>query len=389
MTTDFLIIGNGIAGYSAAKTLRAKDKEAKITIVAKEDYVTYYRLKLTEAIANDDDEEDIVVSNDDWYDDNHIRLILGVEVTDYDFEKKQVVFDDENVITYDKLLLAIGSYSFVPPVENRYLRNITTIRTIDDVIHLRKDMADETDVAVIGGGVLGLEAAWSLQKKGKKVTVLQNSDYILPRQLDRASSELMMKTLEENGVRIALNANTKGFKGFNKVEGIILEDGSEIEAGYVVFSAGVRPNIALLKNKGIALDRGICVNTKLETSVPDVYAAGDCAQVGNTVMGLWTASNEQGRIAAMNMLGGDHSYDMPKQFTSLKLGPISVFSSGRVDDTSDVVTVEKENGAFEKNFFVEGVLVGGILYGDTKDMGRVNKAIELKARKEELFPEEG
>lgn len=384
MKTKYLIIGNGIAALSAAKEIRKHDKKGDLIMATQESTPTYYRIKLTEAIASDEDAKKLLVEGIEFYDENNIRLMLDTETVDIDYDKQVATTRDGTQIEYEKLLLATGSKPFVPKFKGAHKLNIYTVRTIENLMNLRTHLPDIADVLVVGGGLLGLEAAHSLQERFKDVHVAEFADHLLSRQLDEEMSIKLEDALQDAGLHIHTGVSLDEVVGFNKVLGARLSDGSELDVDAVLFSVGIRSNIDLAKGK-LATDKGIQVNESLVTENPNVWAAGDCAEVNGITMGLWTASNEMGKIAGANMSGGDEKYDLPKQYTSLKIGDVSLFSAGtpKGDDTWE----EENDGNIEKLIFQDGKTVGGILFGSTKKMGKINKLVQAKTPKDEAIEE--
>lgn len=377
MNAKYLIIGSGIAGLSAAEQIRKNDADGSILIVSKESMPTYYRIKLTEAIASGQGREELAVKKDDFYEKNAIELKLNSEVESVDFEKKVAHLKGGEEIGYEKLLFATGANPFIPPYEGAGKKNIFSVRTIEDLEELNAAKSEIHSILVVGGGLLGLEAAYSLLKCGLEVYVCEFAPTLLVRQLDEASGKLLQEKLEKEGLKIRTGASIKEALGDGKVEGALMTDGSTLDVDAVLFSVGVRSEFSAAK--GLETERGIVVDESLHASAPDVWAAGDCAQVHGMTMGLWTASLEMGKIAGDNMTGKDAKYDRPKLFTNLRIGNVKVFSAGSHDGEMWEKPIDK---GFVKLFFNDGVMIGGILYGNTAKMGVVKRLIDERASKE-------
>lgn len=375
-TTKYLIIGNGIAGLSAAQEIRKNDPEGRIVLVTKEPHHTYYRLKLTELIAKPLTDKELFLLDEATAEEKKLEVWREAAVQSVDLEKKKAVLEDGKEIEYESLLFATGSQPFVPKTPGQDKKNVVSIRTLDDVRTLQDRFADVDTVVVIGGGLLGLEAAWSLKALGKQVHVVELAPYLLPRQLDEPSSAKLMDTLTKEGFTLHTDNGVQEVLGDEDVTGVRLNSGETVACGGVLFNIGVVPDTALAKEAGLEVERGIVVDEHMRTGKPDVYAAGDCIQFGGMAFGLWTASNTQGRVAGANMAGQDKTYEKPKLFTNLKLGSVQLFSSGDVQKSDEVREFQKTPDTFQKFFFREGKPVGGILYGDIRAMGKVNQLID-------------
>lgn len=375
MHYKYLILGNGIAGHAAAKEIRKNDPEGSIALIGNEGYPTYFRIKLTELIRSDIDDS-LYLGKQEEYDRLKIDLFLNTEVAKVDFEKKSLKTCEDEEFTWDKLLITTGASSFVPPIPGVEKKNIMTIRSLDDLKDFKNALEKAEDVTVIGGGLLGLEAAYSIHQTGKKVHIIETFDHLLGRQLNTEEGRKVEEALKKMGMDVHCGKNTSQFLGQDQVSGIELADGSQIKSELVLLSTGVRPNLGLFKNSDLEIDRGIKVDPTMKTNLPDVYAAGDCAQFGNVVLGLWTASMENGKIAGYNLSadGPAKTYETPKNFTELSIGDIKVFSVGQTGD--ELVVYGEDTPEYELRVFVQdGKLVGGILSGNTKEKTKLKNAV--------------
>lgn len=374
---DYLIIGNGIAGLSAAEEIRKNDKESSIMIVSNEKGHTYWRTRLSDLISKDFDDESILVKKDSWYKDKDIEEKLNTLVTKIDTENKKAITSEDEKIAFDKLLIATGSHAFVPPIKNIDSKGVFAIRDASDLVDFKNYVSDKSKLAVIGGGILGLEAAYSASQLGLEITVIESFDYLLGRQLDKDLSKKLEKALNDIGINTLTGKNTEEvLTEDGHVSGIKLSDGSTIEADAIMVQTGVRSNIEIAKNSGIKTDRGILVGEDLRTKDFDfIYAAGDVAQIGDFTIGLWTASLEMGKIAGANMLGGDETYEKPKPFSSLLLGDIKIFSAGMSSGDGIEEIKEEKDGNTYKLFKKDNDYVGGILAGDLKYQMDVKKIV--------------
>lgn len=372
----YIIIGNGIAGHSAALQIRKRDKEGSILIISKEPHYTYYRLKLTEMIANPLEDKDIFLMSEQIAKDEHIDVLLAKGVEEIRTKDKMIRLEDGEEWGYDKLLIATGSVPFIPKTEGQDKENVISLRTLDDLQYMKSHFADAETLVVIGGGLLGLEAAYALQGKGKQVHVVEMAPWLLPRQLDEPTSALLTQRLKDKGLVIHTGTSVAEILGDAKVTGVRLQTGEEIHADGVLFNIGVRPVTDLAKQTGLAVDKGILVDGQMQTNVEDVYAAGDCIEYHGMCFGLWTQSNAQGKVAGSNMAGDELVYERPKLFSNLKLGDITLFSSGDVQNYDEMREYQVDVANFKKFFFRDGKPLGAILFGDTKSMGMVNKVID-------------
>ncbi|WP_352418419.1 FAD-dependent oxidoreductase [Proteiniborus sp.] len=374
MIKKYVIVGNGIAGLSAAKEIRNIDKEGNITIITSEEYLTYYRVKLSHYISKSFDDDELLVNKKSWYDENNVEVILGKIVEKIDTEKKQVKLDDGKIVEYDKLLLANGSRPFVPPIGGKFKDGVFALRTLKDLRHIKKYFELCEDVTVIGGGLLGLEAAWAIKELGKKVNVVEFFPYLLPRQLDRELADIVSQKLNDNGLNLYFDAAAEEILGETKAEGLKLKDGRKIKTDAILVSAGIRPNIDLVRDTSIEFDKGVKVDKYLRTNIEDVYAAGDIAEVNGMVLGLWTAANDQGKIAGANMAGNNKEYKMAQPFTTLSIGDISLFSVGNIKDFTDVLRYDDGDNRY-RLYLTDNKLTGSILLGDISRMSKVRKAV--------------
>ncbi|NMB27189.1 MAG: NAD(P)/FAD-dependent oxidoreductase [Tissierellia bacterium] len=377
--TKYLIIGNGIAGLSAAKEIRKRDKEGSIVMVTREPYLTYYRIKLTEYIGKDFQDDDLLVNGESWYKENNIKILLSKIVENLDVDNNKIRLDDSREIGYEKLLLATGSRPFIPPIAGKYKQGVVALRTLDDLIYIKNYFSECENIVVVGGGILGLEAAWSLKTLGKEVSVIGRSSHLMPKQLDEEIGNKLEERLTEEGIKIYLSSTVDEILGKSQVNGLRLDNGIEIKTDSVLFSTGIIPSIDIVRNTPIEFNKGIIVDNNLKTNVDNVYAAGDSIEVNGKSIGLWTSSNEQGRIAGSNMAGKPMEYTGLKPFTTLRLGDIKIFSVGDIEKFDKVYEYRDEDKSIHHKLFTsDGKITGGILFGDIKDMGKLKNAVTEK-----------
>ena len=303
--TRYLILGGGIAALSAAKAIRENDRSGLIVMISGESALPYYRPALTKQLLGNISAQDIAIKPASWYDapSRDIVTLTGRTVTAIDTQKKTVSLADGNVFSYDKLVYALGARCFIPPFEGSDRPNVIAVRTVNDAARVREIAQTAKAAVVIGGGVLGLEAAWSLQQGGLSVSVVEFDARVMARQVDAETSERIARAMQDHGVRLYTSASTA------KVDdaGLHLTDGRILPADLVIVSAGVRANAEIAAAAGIQVDRKIVVDDHMRTSAPDVYAAGDCAACGMSYA-LWAEAMEMGQVAGTNAAGGDATY---------------------------------------------------------------------------------
>ncbi|WP_313757379.1 FAD-dependent oxidoreductase [Tissierella sp.] len=374
--TKYLIIGNGIAGLAAAREIRANDEKGIIIMISSESTLTYYRVKLTEYMSKEFTDEELLVSKENWYKDKNIKVILRKVVEDIDITNNKVRLDDGQEIGYEKLLIATGSRPFIPPINGKYKEGLFALRTLKDLHYIKEYLKSCNDVSLIGGGLLGLEAAWALKELDKEVSIIEFAPYLLPRQLDKEISDKLEKKLSEHGFKIYLSSQAEEILGDGVVTGIKLNGERKIESDGILVSSGIRPNLDLVRYTEIECNRGVIVDKHLKTNIANIYAAGDVVEIDGMVLGLWTAGNEQGKVAGANMTGKELEYNQPKIFTTLKMGSIELFSAGIIDDFDRVHEYkDDERDIHHKLFTRDNKIVGAILFGDLKEMNTIRNAV--------------
>jgi nitrite reductase (NADH) large subunit len=372
MKQKLVIIGNGMApGRMLEKLFEQAPGTFDVTIFNAEPRVNYDRIMLSPVLSGEKTFEDIVIHGDGWYIENGITLYKGHRVVNIDRKAKTVTSDHGVTEAYDKLVIATGSVPFIIPVPGKDLRGVLTYRDLDDVDAMLLAAQSREKTIVIGGGLLGLEAAAGLAGRGMDVTVLHVMPTLMDRQLDPAAGYLLQKALEERGIKVITKANTKRIIGTDRVEGIELDNGTIIPATLVVMAVGIRPNAGLAKEAGLAVNRGIVVDAGMQTSDGDVLALGECAEVGGMVYGLVAPLYEMARIAASHLAGDRtpafaHS-DTP---TKLKVTGINLFSLGDFadgDDREEIVLRDATAGIYRRLVLRNNRIIGTVLYGETAD----------------------
>lgn len=386
----YVILGNGAAGHYAAEAIRKRDRTGTITMISNEPYRTYSRPMLTKSIMAGLNEEQIAVEDASWYEENHIYQILGHEVVKIDPEAKEVHLDDGSKYHYTKLIYALGSECFIPPIKGVDKDGVIAIRRLSDTKKVAEKLKETKHAVVIGGGVLGLEAAWELKKSRCEVTVLELAPVLMGRQLDKTAGEMLKKISEGQGIQIHTGVQIEAIEGGEKAEGVRLADGTVIPAELVIVSCGVRANTALAKEAGIETDRAVIVNEKMETNIPDIYACGDCAQYEGINYAIWPQAVEEGKTAGAQAAGDDNTYSTVPAALSFHGMNTALFAAGDNGQNPDLIykTVEyKDEGKkqYQKYYFLNNRLCGVILIGDTSRMAEMTEALEHHRQYKEII----
>lgn len=367
-----VIIGNGMAPGRMLEHLleQAPDRYA-VTIFNAEPRVNYDRIMLSPVLSGEKAYEEIIIHGDGWYIKHGITLYKGHKIVAIDRQAKTVTSDHGVTEPYDKLVIATGSVPFIIPVPGHNLPGVLTYRDLDDVRAMMLAAQSRAKAVVIGGGLLGLEAAAGLNSQGMDVTVLHVMPTLMERQLDPAAGYLLQRAVEERGIKVITKANTQAITGNGKVEQVELADGTIIPATLVVMAVGIRPNAALAKDAGIAVNRGIVVDAGMRSNDPDIFALGECAEVGGMVYGLVAPLYEMARVAAHQLAGDETAafvhMDTP---TKLKVTGIDLFSLGDFadgDDRQEIVLRDASAGVYKRLVLKDDRIIGTVLYGETAD----------------------
>ena len=369
-----VLIGNGMAGVrTVEELLKIKPDHYDITIFGAEPHPNYNRILLSPVLAGEMGIKDIILNELDWYAENNITLHTGKQVKTIDRVKRKVIADDGTEESYDRLLIATGSTPFMLPIPGNDLPGVIGYRDIKDTDEMIDAAARHKHAVVIGGGLLGLEAANGLKLRGMDVTVVHLGPWLLERQLDEVAGRMLQKSLEDKGLKFLLQTQTEaliqGESG--RVAAIRFKDGLQIPADLVVMAAGIRPNYALAEASGIYCNRGIVVNDTMQTYDPKVYAVGECVSHRGIAYGLVAPLFEQAKVAANHLAGyGIGRYTGSVTSTKLKVTGIDLFSAGDYmggKDTEEIVLNDPHGGVYKKLVIKDNRLVGGVMYGDTAD----------------------
>lgn len=379
--TTILIIGSAAAGISAAGAAKKIDENCTITVLSKDTDKPYYRPYLTEFIGDKDIENksNFYINKDNWYEENDIDLRLGVEITAINRDRKTVADSSGTEYSYDKLILATGANPFVPIKGALEKDFVFAVRTLEDAKKVEQFAAGIKNCVVIGGGLLGLEAAWSLAQNGLEVTVIELADRLLPMQLDEEGSKFLSDVIASKGVNIITSAMTQSVENDRVVK---LKDGREFKTDLVLACIGIRAEITLGKMAELETDRGIIVNERMQTSDPDIFACGDAAQFGRGVP-LWMPAVKQGKVAGTNAAGGEAVFVKEDYPAALNAFGIRLMSIGTISGDDLEVYLSTEENVYRKLFFKDGNTVGGILINDSKNTMKVMTAVKKGMKKEE------
>jgi nitrite reductase (NADH) large subunit len=333
---------------------------------------------LVHFLAEEQSPEDLVVYDEGFYRKKNIYNVLGRKAVAVDTGARRVTDEFGGVYGYDRLLIATGSRPFVPPIKGIEKDGVFTLRSITDAQKIRRYSEQVAETVVIGGGLLGLENAFSLHQMGQRVTVVEFASWLLPRQLDEAGGRLLQKLLEAKGLNFMLGAQVESIMGGQKAEGVHLGDGRSLPCGAVLVSAGVRGDMDFLKGTPIAVNRGIIVDDRMRTNVEGIWAAGDVAEHRGLTYGLWTVAREQGQVAGLDMAGQPTGYEGSLPSSLLKITGINVFSMGDVRAVGPSLEALEES-SYKKMIFEGGKAVTAMVVGDKAAIGTAQKVMGGKA----------
>jgi nitrite reductase (NADH) large subunit len=369
---SLVVVGNGMAGMRTVEELLKLAPELyDITVFGAEPHGNYNRILLSPVLAGEKNMDDIMIHTRQWYLDNGITLCAGDPVVHIDRRRRMVRSKSGREVWYDRLLLATGSTPFIVPVPGHKLPGVIGFRDIQDVDTMLEASRAGGHAVVIGGGLLGLEAANGLLRRGMHVTVVHVTDSLMNQQLDKPASLLLKNALELKGLRFMLDAHTAEIVGSKRVSAVRFRDGSEIAADLVVMAAGVRPNIALARDSGLHCDRAIVVDDTLQTYDPRIYAVGECVQHRSATFGLVAPIWDQAKVAGAHLARSGHRrYVQTATPTKLKVTGVDLYSVGDFiggEGTEDLVLRDPRRGIYKRLVLNGNRIVGAVLYGDVQD----------------------
>jgi len=372
MKDKLVVIGNGMAGMRTVEELLKIAPDAyDISVFGEEPYGNYNRIMLSPVLAGEKTIDEIMLNDLQWYEDNNITLYKGCKVENIDRKKRTVTASDGTTVSYDRLLIATGSTPFIIPLPGHDLPGVIAFRDIADVDTMVETSRHKKNAVVIGGGLLGLEAANGLMEQGMKVKVIHIMDTLMERQLDEPAAKMLQTNLEERGLEFLMGAQTASIEGDGKVERVCFKDGSSIDADIVVMAVGIRPNFELAAKVGIHCERGIVVNDTMQTFDPVVYSVGECVQHRGQTYGLVAPLFEMAKVCANHLAKhGIGIYKGTMTSTKLKVTGIDLFSAGDFtgnDNTEDLVFKDASRGVYRKLMVQDNIIQGAVMYGDTID----------------------
>lgn len=361
MSKNYCIIGTGVAAVHAAKAIRDQDKEANIHVFGAEKLLPYNRIKLSKELYSDLRSEKVLLKKEKWYKDQQIETHLNTTIVKINTADRSIVTESSETIHYDKLLICTGAKNRKLSIDGVDKQGVFTIREMHEAEDFKAFLEDKNSVVTIGGGIQGLETAWSIHKAGKKVSIVEVAERLMTRQLDEKTSLLLKEKIEAAGVDVHLNTSINQIVGDHEVEGIVIQD-RMIPCDSVLYSIGVIPNIDLVKQTSIATNRGIIVNDKMETNMEHVYAAGDVVELNGEVAGLWNPAMDQGKVAGKNMVASSVSYQKTIPLTVFNAFDFTLFSMGIVDEAQCDTTIIEESGTekYTRVFIKDEKIVGVI-----------------------------
>jgi len=373
MKQKLVVVGNGMAGMRAVEELlKIAPDMYDITVFGDEPYPNYNRIMLSPVLANEQTIDDIILNTREWYAENNITLHTSARVNKIDRKARTVTAEDGTTVPYDRLLLATGSKPFILPIPGADLQGVLGYRDIKDTDDMIEAAKTHKHAVVIGGGLLGLEAANGLKIQGMEVTVVHKNEWLLERQLDKVSGKMLQKSLEARGLTFLLQKDTEQLIGKDgRVVAVRFKDGQEIPADLVVMAVGIRPNYALAASAGIHCNRGIVVNDTMQTYDPRIYAVGECVSHRGITYGLVAPLFEMAKVCATHLANfGIGLYKGSVTSTKLKVTGIDLFSAGDFmggDDAEEILLHDAVGGVYKKLVIKDDTIIGAVLYGDTTD----------------------
>lgn len=400
---QFVIIGNSAAGIAAVEAIRQRDKEPKIIVISDEDYSSYCRCLISYYLAGEVKEEKILYRPESFYKENNIELLLNKKVERVDPKKNRVVCADKTQINYDALLIATGASPKFPDTPGIKKRGVFGFRTIKDAKDISGLLPVTKSASVLGGGLIGLKAAYALKKRNIEVKVIIRSKQVLSQMLDFSAASLVAKRLEENGIELVFGEDVAEVIGNGDIKAVKLSSGKAIGVSLIVVGKGVEPNIGLVKDTEIKVNEGIIANSILQTNLPNIYTAGDVCEGFDLTLGqlsinaLWPVAVEQGKIAGANMTGENILYEGSLGMNAIEFFGLPVVSLGiykvKEGDASfeELKVLDTKANLYKKLILKNNVLLGAVLVGDIKNSGvflrLIKERIDVSSLKDRLLQE--
>lgn len=380
-----VVIGHGPAGAAAAAAFRERDKETPVTVLTGENMPCYSRPRLPEVVAGQIAPEAIKLHPDEWYSNRKLSVCVGRSVARIDRGRKAVIVKNGGELPYTKLILAMGAVPVEPPIPGLPSPHVFVLRTADDALAIHARASGRKTAALIGGGLLGLEAGYALTRLGLRVAVVEAAPWLLPRQVDPEGSALLQERLRPLGFDFFLGAKVERLQAENDQVGLFLGHGRKLTADLALLSAGIAPQVQLARDAGVAVQRGVIVDDQMRTSDPDIFAAGDAAEWKGAISGLWPAAQAMGRVAGANAAGALETYPGQVPSTTLKVAGVDLCSQGDIHSEGAQIRVYQapERGYWAKAFIRERVLAGSIQIGSTAG------ALQLKRLMDKRLPLDG
>ena len=400
---QFIIIGNSAAGIAAVEAIRQRDKESKIIVISDEDYPSYCRCLISYYLAGDVKEDKILYRPESFYKENNIELLLNKKVSRVDPKKNRIICEDKAQLSYDSLLIATGSTPKFPQMSGIKKRGVFGFRTIKDTKEIEGLLPVTKTACVLGGGLIGLKAAYALSKRKIEVKVIVKSKQVLSQMLDFEAASMLQKKLQENGIEIILGQDAAEVIGNGDIKAVKLDSGKAIGASLIIVGKGVEPNIDLIKETEIKFNEGIIANNLLQTNIPNIYTAGDVCESfdvtegKHTVNALWPVAIEQGKIAGCNIAGDNLNYGGSLGMNSIEFFGLPFISLGiyrtQAGDSSfeELKLMDPKINLYKKLILKDNVLIGTILVGDIKQSGiflrLIRERIKVSSLKDRLLQE--
>ncbi len=375
----YVVLGSGIAALTAVEQIRARDTSSQIDMITREPCLPYYRINLTRYLNGDIPAAKLFVHSPSWYVENQVTVHLETDVLAY-HPTEHNVQTRRGSMPYDRLVVATGARAFVPPIKNAQVRSVHAVRTIQDAQSVLRAAGSGVRVVVLGGGILGLEAAFAMIHRGCEVSVCEGSPHLLPRQLDSRAAQIVQRYFESKGVTLVFEDLPAEILGDEFATGVRLQSGRSIPADIVIVSTGIRSNNALDQAAGLEVKRALVVNSQMQTSAPDVYAAGDGVEHGGVSYGIWPASLEMGKIAGRNASGDTALFSSMPPNNIVKVLDIEVYSVGALTakgpNASELVHDDPAASVYEKVVVEDGKLAGAIFVGNAASGNKLRGFIE-------------